>query len=267
MASDFRVFNTFMHDGAKWAIGEYSNRVDGGNDFANAVHRMDGQQSYALKPTVVDNKVTGVEVTSSPEVPGLSIETLAPELREQLAKGLEWSAKRANASVDEELVESIKEGRNLQAERDTQADFDRMTRNVDFDLEAAYMIRDSLKAEAHKAFDEGRDEDAKAAAAQLAAVKEDIKDYWNPNKERPVVERELTPQQEEDVELFRMVVDSDVEKDAPKLAAAHFGSEEIAANERGDKKAAAEAGEKAKTYAGRVTQQREESKEKGAERQ
>lgn len=254
---DFRIHNKFSHDGREWAVGEYNNRKDGQRDFANAIHAVDGSQSYGMIPTVEEGQVTDVRLTSKPEVAGLDMATLAPELRNRFASALEWSAKQAGSKVEPEMLDAIREGRNLKSERESEAEFQRETRNADFDLESAYLLRDALKEQVHEAFDAGRDDEAKAAAKQLAAVKEDIQGYWNPHKERPIIERKLTSQQEEEVELFGMVVDTDIDRDAAKLAAAHFGQEELDANARGDKKAAAQAGEKAQTYAERVQAERE----------
>jgi hypothetical protein len=253
MSTPFIPFDKFTHNGREWAAGEFSNKVNGyAEQFVPVLHDVEGKVNYGLRPTIVDGQVTEVELTTTPQQDGASIETLDATLREKFAKTLEWSAKRAGVRVDEDLLQAVKDGRNLAAERGTQADFDRMTRNLDHDLEAAYMLRDALREEANTALDEGRDADAKAAMERLGEVKQSIQDYWNPHKERPAVVRDLSPKQEEEVELMRMVMESDLEQDAAKLAAAHFGVEAQEASQRGDTKAASQATDKAKTYAERV---------------
>lgn len=261
--ADFRVYNRFQHDGREWAVGEYNNRVNGYNGFANAVHSLDGSESYGLIPTIEQNRVTDVKLTSPQNREGMDMSGAAPELRKHLAAALEWSAGKAGVKVEPEMLDAIREGRNLKAERETQADFTRMTRNLDHDLESAYMLRDSLKERVHEAVDAGRIDEAKELGAQLASVKEDIQGYWNPHKQRPVVERPLTPQEKEEAELFGMVVESDVDRAAAKLASEHFQKESEQALERGDTEAATEAGDKAKGYAARIRAERERGNEAG----
>lgn len=256
--SDFRVHNRFAHAGREWAVGEYNNRANGHNGFANAIHSLDGKESYGLIPTIEQNTVTDVKLTDPQHKEGKDIGTLDGELRNRFASALEWSAKKAGVKVEPEMLEAVREGRSLKAERETEADFTRLTRNVDHDLEAAYMLRDDLKAQVREAVEEGRIDDAKTAGAQLNAVKEDIQGYWNPHKERPNVERPLTPKEQEDVDLFRMVVESDVDREAAKLASQHFQKEAEQALERGDSEAAAEAGEKSKGYAERIRAEQQE---------
>lgn len=244
----FRVHNKFQHDGREWAVGEYNNRKDGRNEFGNAIHALDQSQSYGLVPTVEKGEVTDVKLTSSPEVPGLTLESLAPELRNRFSAALAWSAKQAGVKVEPELLEAVKEGRNLKAERDSEAEFQRETRRADFDLEAAYLTRDALKAETLTALDEGRDADAKAAMERLGAVKQDIKGYWNPNKPRPLVEQPLSENEKLEVQLNEMTTAEELQQEAAGLAIAEFGKQAAEALSRGDVDAHDAAIEKVRHY-------------------
>lgn len=249
MTMQFNPYDKFTHNETLWVLGEFSDKVNGYPErFFPVLNDSQARVNYSLTPTIENGRVVDVVMQTTPHQEGASLAALDAPVREKFAKVLEWSAKRAGMTVSDEVLQAVRDGRNLEAERDTQVDFDRMTRNLDHDLEAAYMLRDSLREEATTALDEGRDDDAKAAMERLGEVKQSIQDYWNPHKARPVAERMLTRDEKEELEIMREVMESDLDYDAAKLAAGHFGSEAVEASERGDDAAGKEAAQKAEGY-------------------
>lgn len=222
-----------------WRAGVLSAVMHGSNQFFAVVRKEGtGLEQYVLKPTELEGvTVTNVELRAEPPRAGARLDTLPSAIREHLAIALEAAVKREGKTVDPELVSAVKEGRDLKAERESEPEFRRLTRNADHDLESAYILRDSLREEINTALDEGRDGDAKQAMEQLGAVKKDIAGYWNPHKPRPAVTQPLGEKEEAELrELEKMSVE-DLTREAAGEALAHYSKEAAEAQNRGDTEA------------------------------
>lgn len=237
----FEAFDKFRQGNDVWLEGvlvnEESTRESGKPEYIAAVVRQSDQQVHILNVTgyAQDGQtVNEVELRSHPEQEGATLQNLPQEIRGHLASALETASARNGKKLDAELGKAIAEGRDLEAEREQEAEYTRMTRNVDHDLEAAYITRDALKEKALTALDEGRDGEAKEAMEQLGEVQQSIKDYWNPHKPRPMVSQPLSEDEELEVQLAEMTSDEELTQEAATLAIAEFGKQAADALSRGD---------------------------------
>lgn len=204
----------------------------GGKKAEEIANNSEQPALYSLGVTEYDESTRTVMAVSLQ--PHGVIDELSSELREHLASALERASHLNGKAVNPDLLMSIKEGRALEAEREQEAEYTRMTRNVDHDLEAAYITRDALKEKALTALDKGRDAEAKEAMEQLGEVQQSIKDYWNPHKPRPVVSQSLSEDEELEVQLAEMTSDDELTHEAASLAIAEYGKQAADALSRGD---------------------------------
>lgn len=248
----FQSFDKFQHEGEVWLQGVLSGAGEEQTEEMACVLRAgENQQVYVLKAEGLseDGKtVTEVGLFMQPQQEGVTLQNLPAPLRENLAEALERVAGRAGQEVDASVLEAVREGRDLAQEQEAEAEFTRLTRNLDHDLEAAYINRDALKEKALTALDEGRDDEAKAAMEQLGEVQQSIKDYWNPNKPRPLVAQPLSEDEQMEVEIAELTTDEELSHEAAGMAIAHFGKEAADALSRGDVEAHDAAIEKVRAY-------------------
>lgn len=215
-----------------------------------AVHKQSGDALSLGVETAsgVDGAVISSVALRDKQGKPLSSADVPEALRLHLSAGLEEVAQRFGKTVDPEAKEALETGRELSSARENE--FLRETRNLDHDLEAAYLTRKALKQQALDALDEGRDEDARAAMERLGEVKQSIRDYQNPRKPRPVAVDPLSEDEELEVQLAELMTDEEVSREAAGMAIAHFGKEAADALSCGDIAAHDAAIEKVRYYTG-----------------